>query len=58
MEETEKLNFEEEGVNEMMEELKQKLNKAVQKKKVKTGEWKMGSNKWWNEECNKEEEKG
>lgn len=48
-EETERLEFKEESINEMMKEISEKLHKAVRKKKVR--EWKIVWNRWWDQEC-------
>lgn len=38
-------------VDEMVEELTEKLNKAISKKTVKVRKWRKGTNKWWDKEC-------
>jgi len=35
----------------MVEELTEKLNKAISRKTVKVRKWRMGTKKWWDKEC-------
>ena len=48
-----KINFNRTEVNEMVEEMIEKINNAVQKEEVKIKKWKLGSFKWWNSNCTK-----
>lgn len=50
-EKTEEISFTAQGIDEMVEELTEKLNKAVSKKTVKVRKWRIGTNKWWDKEC-------
>lgn len=43
--------FEGMEVNDMMEDLIQKINKAVRKKRAKIIKNKIGESKWWEKEC-------
>lgn len=50
-EKTEEIFFTAQGIDEMVEELTEKLNKAISRKTVKVRKWRMGTNKWWDKEC-------
>lgn len=50
-EEINKITFEQEGTNEMMNEMIRKINGAVFKKVMRIRKWKPGAKRWWDKEC-------